>query len=345
MHGAVARALLVDHVVADQVASRRIELGIAGRRVEQALELVADADAGLLELLGRGGDVHGEEAGSQPLDVGGVDRVGEPLAIAQLQEQTPALSPEHLGDHLEGLAVGIVEGEPRVAHHQVGLGAVLVLDPGLAGAREVRRRGERLGPAGAGERSQVARDARGRLVRIHVAHHRHHEVARAHDARLVGAERRRVDARHRLARAEQGTPVGMGPVERAGEEVEGARAQSVLPAGDGGERVAALALDLLGREGRREDHLREQLEDGVEAVGRAVEGEAHAVAAREAVDVRGEGLHAACEVRRRVSGGSAQPGARQEARDPRIVGTLGELSALHRQAQRHDRGLVARQHV
>ena len=137
----------------------------------------------------------------------------------------------------------------------------------------------------------------------------------------------------------------MAPVVRLGEELVGAMREAVLAALDRGERLAALALQLGLGEGWLEQRLGEQVEGRREALAGALEREPQAAAAGEAVDLRGQPLGRAREVRRRALLGAAQPHAGQEAREAGAAGVLGELAAEEGRPRRHHGHVATRHHV
>src|SRR5215468_6386019 len=108
-------AMLVDRKVPGEEAPRAPELGVAGRRLEHARELREQALACGVELLGRGRDVDAEGAGREALRARRRDAVGEAPAVAQLEEEAPALAGEQLRDHLEGEAVVVAHREAAEA--------------------------------------------------------------------------------------------------------------------------------------------------------------------------------------------------------------------------------------
>ena len=132
---------------------------------------------------------------------------------------------------------------------------------------------------------------------------------------------------------------------RLGEELEGAMRQPVLAALDRGEGLAALAFQLGLGEGRLEQRLGEQVEGRREALARALERESQAAAPGEAVDLGGEALGRAREIRRGSPLGAAQPHGGEEAGEARAAGVLGELAAEQGRARRHHGHVAARQHV
>ena len=89
--------LLVDGVVADQVAARALELGGIRRAVEQPGQLRPHARQRLVDLLRRRSHVDREEARLDALHVHRTHGVGEAPAVAQLEEEASAPGPPGAG--------------------------------------------------------------------------------------------------------------------------------------------------------------------------------------------------------------------------------------------------------
>ena len=101
-------------------------------------------------------------------------------SIAQLEEEAAALAREDLGDHLEGMAIRIVEGHTAEADDEMGLGAILGLRR-LADTHAPGRNFGELEPrAAGGHAAQAFGDPAPDLLRVDVADDR--------DGRPVGAD-------------------------------------------------------------------------------------------------------------------------------------------------------------
>ncbi len=345
MRGARPAALQVDLEVAGQVALGAQQLVVAGRRLQHSLQLHVHGTLRLGQLVGRRADVDGEEARRHALDVDRAHGVGETLAVAKLEEEPAALARQQLRDHLEREAVVVGHRETAESDHQVRLLPRLArLDARGLAARRIegwRRRHE----GAARQLGEQAGEPLGQGVGIDVAGDADHQVLGLHQPPVVRPQHVRVEALHGGSQTAQGVAVGMLGEERAEEEVEDLLPQAILAAGQRGQRLAPLALDLLLVEGGTQHHLCEEVERGRQLLAGAVHGEAEAAAAGEAVDIGGEAFDAA----RQIEGGAqlraAQPGGGQEARDARRALVLGQQSAEAGGAERHHRHVAPRRHV
>ena len=82
-------SLLVDGVVAREVAPGACEFVVGHRLADQTLQFAKHALLGLVDFLGGGGDVDREEAGGHAFDVDRVHRIGQAAAVAEFEEQAP----------------------------------------------------------------------------------------------------------------------------------------------------------------------------------------------------------------------------------------------------------------
>ena len=105
------------------------------------------------------------------------------------------------------------------------------------------------------------------------------------------------------------------------------------------------ALDLLRVECGREQHVGEEVERGLEALARRLEGETDARASREAADLGGEILDRAREREVRVSIGAARPHGGEEARESGAGGVLGEQAAEECRSRSDHRHAASRRYV
>ena len=345
MKRASRASLLLDGEVPDQEALGVEKLVVGRWRLGDPAELLQHPALRLLELLRGRRDVGGEEAHGDSLDVERAHRVGEALPVAKLAEEAAALSAQDLSDHLQDLAILVLDRETAEPDHQVSLGAILVLlgDADLARSRLHLGHGgvERLAVEGTEPAGQMGRH----VVRIHVADHGDHQIVRTREPLVVGDQVLAADLTHGIGCPRDRESVGVSAEVGLAEEIEDPHCEPVVAPCDHRQGVAALSFDLLGAKRRREHHLGKQVEGWQQLLAGRVQGQTDAVPPGEAIDVGRQRLHLPREVGGGARSGSAHPHSRQEVADPGGLCGLGEQPSEHRRTNRHHRDLAPRDHV
>ena len=252
-----------------------------------------------------------------------MDVVGEAAALAHLEEEARGHSgAEHRREHLERVAIGMVDRDARVAEDQVRLLRVLVVDRDARAGRPVELR--RAGAAVAVARNvpEQLLEHRREVVADHPGDAHDHAVGRVPLVDVVG-EGVAACGVHRVLRADDLPAERVVAVHQRLVDRADVVARRVLVHVHLLDDHALLAVDLLGLELRMAEHVEQDVERDIALLAGAPD-----VVAR--VLLGGEGIELAADPvdqRRQVARVGPALGALEEhvlgeVRDPPILGAL-----------------------
>lgn len=124
--GLCAVLLKRDRVGADEMAFGAFQFFGSDGFIADALKFAEDAFAGLFEFVGAGADVDGEVSGFEEFRGKRRDGVGEGEFVAQFEKESSTLPCEDGIHDIDGVAVGIKEGDAKKAEDKVSLHTLFV---------------------------------------------------------------------------------------------------------------------------------------------------------------------------------------------------------------------------